>query len=98
MSKLAKILRARANAWAAQRAEEVAGGDLHDELLQSGIHASPTPLQRRKELMAAVGAEKKRDDLELEAPARAAREVSLIVYGWHNVEPGPLAWVFPSVR
>jgi hypothetical protein len=35
---------------------------------------------------------------DLEAPARAAREVSLIVYGWHNVQPGPLSWVFPSVR
>jgi hypothetical protein len=24
-------------------------------------------------------------------------QVTLVVYGWHNVEPGTLAWVFPSV-
>ena len=24
--------------------------------------------------------------------------VTLIVTGWHNVEPGPLAWPFPSMR
>jgi len=23
--------------------------------------------------------------------------VTLVVYGWHQVEPGTLAWVFPSV-
>ncbi len=25
-----------------------------------------------------------------------ADQVTLIVYGWHNVEPGTLSWVFPS--
>jgi hypothetical protein len=29
------------------------------------------------------------------AAARASA-VTLIVYGWEQVEPGPLAWVFPS--
>jgi hypothetical protein len=24
-------------------------------------------------------------------------QVTLIVYGWKNVEPGTLSWVFPSV-
>src|SRR4051794_41183104 len=24
--------------------------------------------------------------------------VTLFVYGWENVEPGPLSWVFPSLR
>jgi hypothetical protein len=24
-------------------------------------------------------------------------QVTLVVYGWHNVEPGTLSWVFPSV-
>jgi hypothetical protein len=93
MSKLAKILRARANAWAAQREEEeIARSDLHDELLQSGIHTSPS--QKRREPLRPLFA----DAADIEAPARAAREVSLIVYGWHNVQPGALAWVFPSVR
>ena len=27
---------------------------------------------------------------------RVADQVTLIVYGWHNVEPGTLSWVFPS--
>lgn len=24
--------------------------------------------------------------------------VTLHVYGWHNVQPGPLAWTFPTLR
>ena len=27
---------------------------------------------------------------------RVADQVTLIVYGWQNVEPGTLSWVFPS--
>lgn len=30
---------------------------------------------------------------------KAANEgVTLFVYGWENVQPGPLSWVFPSLR
>ena len=29
---------------------------------------------------------------------RAARQVTLFVHGWHNVEPGLLSWTFPSLR
>jgi hypothetical protein len=29
-------------------------------------------------------------------PSRKA--VTLVIYGWHESEPGTLAWVFPSVR
>lgn len=32
----------------------------------------------------------------LESDTKTA--VTLFVYGWHNVEPGPLSWVFPSLR
>jgi|GEM_PF-1550282 len=35
---------------------------------------------------------------EAAAAAAAAQGVTLFVYGWHNVEPGPLSWVFPSLR
>jgi hypothetical protein len=28
----------------------------------------------------------------------AAQGVTLFVYGWENVEPGPLSWAFPSLR
>jgi hypothetical protein len=27
---------------------------------------------------------------------REIGEVTLVVYGWHNVQPGTLSWVFPS--
>jgi hypothetical protein len=32
------------------------------------------------------------------AAAAAAQAVTLYVYGWENVEPGPLSWAFPSLR
>lgn len=38
------------------------------------------------------------DDDDAAAAARAAREVTLFVHGWHNVEPGLLSWTFPSLR
>jgi hypothetical protein len=30
--------------------------------------------------------------------APAVESVTLVIYGWHESEPGTLAWVFPSVR
>lgn len=33
-----------------------------------------------------------------QAAAAAAANVTLFVYGWDSVEPGPLSWVFPSLR
>lgn len=38
------------------------------------------------------------DDDEDEAARDAALGVTLFVFGWENVEPGPLSWVFPSLR
>lgn len=38
------------------------------------------------------------DELARAAQAAAAANVTLFVYGWDNVEPGPLSWVFPSLR
>ena len=32
------------------------------------------------------------------ASAAAAEGVTLFVYGWENVQPGPLSWAFPSLR
>lgn len=86
MSKLAKILKARASAWAAQRAEEeIARSDLHDDLFDSGIHASPD--------LSAAPKSQPSNDVDL-----VTQNVTLIVYGWHNVQPGPMSWVFPNVR
>lgn len=33
-----------------------------------------------------------------EKAREAAATVTLFVYGWHQVQPGPLSWVFPSLR
>ncbi len=30
--------------------------------------------------------------------AKILSEVTLVVYGWHNVQPGTLSWVFPSFQ
>lgn len=38
-----------------------------------------------------------RRDFEGPEP-RVDTTVTLIVTGWHSVEPGPLSWAFPSVR
>jgi len=32
------------------------------------------------------------------ADPNLVRQVTLVVYEWHNVEPGTLSWVFPSVQ
>jgi hypothetical protein len=32
------------------------------------------------------------------ARAQRVEAVTLVIYGWHESEPGTLAWVFPSVR
>jgi hypothetical protein len=29
---------------------------------------------------------------------KSVQAVTLVIYGWHDSEPGTLAWVFPSVR
>jgi hypothetical protein len=90
MSKLARMLKARANAWAAQREEEIARSDLHEDLLDAGIHTAPDSF---------VPSGARHAPLLLDADLDSLRQqVTLIVYGWHNVQPGPLSWVFPSVR
>ena len=38
------------------------------------------------------------EEADAESAARAVREVTLFVHGWHNVEPGLLSWTFPSLR
>lgn len=39
-----------------------------------------------------------RHETEAEDARAAAATVTLFVYGWHQVQPGALSWVFPSVR
>lgn len=40
----------------------------------------------------------RRDDSPSTLPSAPPATVTLYVYGWHNVEPGQLSWVFPSLR
>ncbi|MCL2724486.1 MAG: hypothetical protein FWD69_08625 [Polyangiaceae bacterium] len=37
-------------------------------------------------------------DDSVESMPLARNSVTLFVFGWQNVEPGPLSWVFPSLR
>lgn len=36
-------------------------------------------------------------DVFLARPPAPINDVTLVVYEWHNVQPGTLSWVFPSV-
>jgi len=48
---------------------------------------------------AAAEAEGTDADAEARAVAQAVSQaVTLYVYGWENVQPGPLSWAFPSLR
>lgn len=40
----------------------------------------------------------RRDETPSTLPSAPTPTVTLYVYGWHNVEPGQLSWVFPSLR
>ena len=51
--------------------------------LQKALRAAPPALTRRRRETAPE-------------PVSRASAVTLIVYGWEQVEPGTLAWVFPS--
>ena len=62
-------------------------------LLRHAMSAQPTNQEAPTALesgtyLAATG--------EARRAKKAADQVTLIVYGWHNVEPGTLSWVFPS--
>ena len=46
----------------------------------------------------AIDIEEERPSVSALADAEAIEEVTLIVYGWENVQPGTLSWTFPSLR
>lgn len=45
----------------------------------------------------ARGAASRRKRADASSAATAVSQVTLVVYGWNNVEPGTLSWVFPSL-
>lgn len=61
-------------------------GFLRNTMTASQTTPAPSPLESGTYLAAADAPRAK----------RVADQVTLIVYGWHNVEPGTLSWVFPS--
>jgi len=68
---------------------------------ESGVFVtSPRPIDLMGDLLGDSTTDLSSGDRE-PAPAidtRAIEEVTLIVYGWENVQPGTLSWVFPSLR
>ncbi len=96
MSKLSKMLRARADAWASSREGERATSALHEDLPLHGSATLGSELGKR----AASQRRVRFEDIEFPKAEMEPllQQVTLVVYGWHNVQPGTLSWVFPSVR
>ena len=100
MSKLSKMLRARADAWAAARSDsEPFLSVLHEDLPVVGL-VVPGGEAAKGPARGATRARLRFEDVELPKAEMEPllQQVTLIVYGWHNVQPGTLSWVFPSVR
>ncbi len=60
--------------------------------LKAALHASTAPALSPKRRTTRARAETP----SAATAAVAVSQVTLIVYGWSSVEPGTLAWVFPS--
>ena len=96
MTKLSKMLRARADAWAAARSDgQRAPSDLHESLPSPWGGPSDGRQAQPSALRPAPFEDIYFPKVEMEP---LLQQVTLIVYGWHNVQPGTLSWVFPSVR
>jgi hypothetical protein len=75
------------------RIASVAGRSEHDDPDASEVFVKRTARRGRDANDAnATNATEKR------AAEAATAAVTLFVYGWHQVEPGALSWVFPSLR
>ena len=61
--------------------------------LKAALHASTSPALSPKRRATRAVAE---TAATAATAAAAVSQVTLIVYGWSSVEPGTLAWVFPS--
>ena len=91
MSKLSKMLKARANAWADARERESGTTDHENTLDVELAPAGGQPKSVRRVRFEDM--EPPKVDME-----PLLQQVTLVVYGWHNAQPGTLSWVFPSVR
>ena len=101
MSKLSKMLRARADAWAAARSDsEQTTSVLHEDLPAVGVAVPRGEAAAKSPARAATRARLRFEDVDFPKVEMEPllQQVTLIVYGWHNVQPGTLSWVFPSVR
>lgn len=73
----------------------VPGGEIEDVQSRTGSLASRAANEDGESDVYVV----RRSSPDYSAEAAAAAEVvTLFVYGWENVEPGPLSWAFPSLR
>lgn len=74
-------------------------GMLDADVLESGVYvASPADAAKGSLSQAAPGQRFHTGRDIREASPELVRQVTLVVYEWHNVEPGTLWWVFPSVQ
>ena len=67
------------------QANRPATGAREDKPVHARPHMPALPRSRTSERAA------------VDPPPVSAEEVTLFVYGWFGVQPGPLSWVFPSL-
>lgn len=67
-------------------------------LAESQLAGVPTPTESGVFVTAQRSIDEERPSLVDLAALHAVEEVTLVVYGWENVQPGTLSWVFPSLR
>lgn len=80
------------------------GNKFHREMQSIAVRGYEEPIPRPTESgvfvtsRRAIDIEEERPSVSALADADAIEEVTLIVYGWENVQPGTLSWTFPSLR
>ena len=73
--------------------------DAHKVARHSPLVPRPRDASRpRERCRRAIDLDDERPSVASLADAHALEEVTLIVYGWENVQPGTLSWTFPSLR
>ena len=74
----------------------------HDERIVLALDSSSIPRPTESGVFVtsrrAIDIEEERPSVTALVDAEAIEEVTLIVYGWENVQPGTLSWTFPSLR
>lgn len=74
----------------------------HEERIVLALDSSSIPRPTESGVFVtsrrAIDIEEERPSVAALVDAEAIEAVTLIVYGWENVQPGTLSWTFPSLR